>query len=106
MHLQQFFLLKIDSARNLQFARPIIPTGSISDLNIARVQQAAYGGYAFAGLDVAMDACAASSASAIYAVCGAIPAVDEQVDRPHRQHMECGRNPAGQTVLRKPERAG
>ena len=38
-------------------------------------------------------------------MCAAIPAVDEKTGRPHRQHVECGRNPAGRTVLRKPERA-
>src|SRR5215467_655237 len=42
-------LLKLDSTGNAQFARTILPTGSISDLNIVGVQQTADGGYAFAG---------------------------------------------------------
>ena len=33
----------------LQFARTILPAGSISDLNVVGVQQTADGGYAFAG---------------------------------------------------------
>jgi hypothetical protein len=42
-------LLKLDPTGNVQFARSIVPTGDISDLNIAGVQQTADGGYAFAG---------------------------------------------------------
>jgi hypothetical protein len=42
-------LLKVDSSGNVQFAQTIVPSGSISDLNIAGVQQTADGGYAFAG---------------------------------------------------------
>jgi hypothetical protein len=42
-------LLKLDSTGNTQFAQTILPSGSISDLNIAGVQQTADGGYAFAG---------------------------------------------------------
>jgi hypothetical protein len=42
-------LMKVDSSGNLQFARTILPTGDISDLNIVGVQQTADGGYAFAG---------------------------------------------------------
>src|SRR5499427_4526178 len=42
-------LLKLDAAGNPQFARTILPSGNISDLNIAGVQQTADGGYAFAG---------------------------------------------------------
>jgi len=41
--------LKLDAAGNAQFARTILPSGNISDLNIAGVQQTADGGYAFAG---------------------------------------------------------
>ena len=43
------FLLKLDSTGNAQFARTILPSGNISDLNIVGVQQTADGGYAFAG---------------------------------------------------------
>ncbi len=42
-------LLKLDSTGNTQFARTILPSGDISDLNIVGVQQTADGGYAFAG---------------------------------------------------------
>ena len=42
-------LLKLDSTGNTQFARTYLPSGSISDLNIAGAQQTADGGYAFAG---------------------------------------------------------
>src|SRR5258708_5992482 len=42
-------LLKLDSTGNAQFARTILPSGDISDLNIVGVQQTADGGYAFAG---------------------------------------------------------
>jgi hypothetical protein len=42
-------LLKLDSTGNAQFARTILPSGSISDLNVVGVQQTADGGYAFAG---------------------------------------------------------
>src|SRR6516162_6244467 len=42
-------LMKLDSTGNAQFARTILPSGSISDLNIVGVQQTADGGYAFAG---------------------------------------------------------
>ena len=42
-------LLKLDSTGNPQFARTILPSGDISDLNLESVQQTADGGYAFAG---------------------------------------------------------
>jgi hypothetical protein len=42
-------LLKLDSTGKAQFARTILPSGNISDLNIVGVQQTADGGYAFAG---------------------------------------------------------
>jgi hypothetical protein len=42
-------LLKLDSTGNAQFARTILPSGDISDLNIVGVQQTADGGYAFSG---------------------------------------------------------
>jgi hypothetical protein len=42
-------LLKIDSTGKAQFARTILPSGNISDLNVVGVQQTADGGYAFAG---------------------------------------------------------
>jgi hypothetical protein len=42
-------LLKIDSTGKTQFARTILPSGNISDLNFVGVQQSADGGYAFAG---------------------------------------------------------
>src|SRR5215467_1390439 len=42
-------LLKLDSTGNAQFARTIRPSGDISDLNLAGVQQTTDGGYAFAG---------------------------------------------------------
>src|SRR5262249_6969357 len=42
-------LLKLDSTGNPQFARPVLPSGDISDLNVVGVQQTADGGYAFAG---------------------------------------------------------
>ena len=42
-------LLKLDSTGNAQFVETILPSGSISDLNIVGVQQTADGGYAFAG---------------------------------------------------------
>src|SRR5215472_4085374 len=42
-------LLKLDSTGNTQFARTYLPSGSISDLNIAGAQQTSDGGYAFAG---------------------------------------------------------
>jgi hypothetical protein len=41
--------LKLDSTGNTQFARTYLPSGSISDLNIASAQQTSDGGYAFAG---------------------------------------------------------
>jgi hypothetical protein len=42
-------LLKLDSTGNAQFARTILPSGDISDLNIVGAQQTADGGYALAG---------------------------------------------------------
>jgi hypothetical protein len=42
-------LLKLDSTGEAQFARTILPSGNISDLNVVGVQQTADGGYAFAG---------------------------------------------------------
>src|SRR5215469_9453552 len=42
-------LLKLDAAGNPQFARTILPSANISDLNITGVQQTPDGGYAFAG---------------------------------------------------------
>ncbi len=42
-------LLKLDSLGNALFAKTYVPTGSISDLTIAEVQQTTDGGYAFAG---------------------------------------------------------
>jgi hypothetical protein len=42
-------LVKLDSSGNAQFTQTILPSGSISDLNIVGVQQTADGGYAFAG---------------------------------------------------------
>ena len=42
-------LLKLDSTGKSQFARTILPSGNISDLNIVGVQQTSDGGYAFAG---------------------------------------------------------
>jgi hypothetical protein len=42
-------LLKLDSTGNVQFARTVLPSGDISDLNVAGAQQTADGGYAFAG---------------------------------------------------------
>jgi hypothetical protein len=42
-------LLKLDSTGNTQFARTYLPSGSISDLNVAGAQQTSDGGYAFAG---------------------------------------------------------
>ena len=42
-------LLKLDSTGNAQFAKTILPSGNISDLNLVGVQQTADGGYAFAG---------------------------------------------------------
>ncbi len=42
-------LLKLDPTGKAQFARTILPSGNISDLNIVGVQQTADGGYAFAG---------------------------------------------------------
>jgi hypothetical protein len=42
-------LLKLDSTGKAQFARTILPSGNISDLNIVGVQQTVDGGYAFAG---------------------------------------------------------
>jgi hypothetical protein len=42
-------LLKVDSTGNAQFARTILPSGEISDLNVVGGQQTADGGYAFAG---------------------------------------------------------
>jgi len=41
--------LKLDSTGKPQFARTILPSGNISDLNLVGVQQTADGGYAFAG---------------------------------------------------------
>jgi hypothetical protein len=43
------FLLKLDSTGNAQFSRSVLPSGSISDLNVVGVQQTSDGGYAFAG---------------------------------------------------------
>jgi hypothetical protein len=40
--------LKLDSTGNAQFAKTILPSGNISDLNLVGVQQIADGGYAFA----------------------------------------------------------
>src|SRR5215471_4820970 len=48
-YTSRVFLLKLDSTGNAQFARTILPSGNISDLNIVDVQQTADGGYAFAG---------------------------------------------------------
>jgi hypothetical protein len=42
-------LMKIDATGSTQFARTILPSGDISDLNVVGVQQTADGGYAFAG---------------------------------------------------------
>jgi hypothetical protein len=42
-------LLKLDATGNAQFARTVLPSGDISDLNIVDIQQTADGGYAFAG---------------------------------------------------------
>jgi hypothetical protein len=42
-------LMKLDSTGNTQFARTIVPSGDISDLNVVGVQQTADGGCAFAG---------------------------------------------------------
>ena len=42
-------LLKLDLTGNTQFARTYLPSGDISDLNIAGAQQTSDGGYAFAG---------------------------------------------------------
>jgi hypothetical protein len=42
-------LLKVASTGNAQFARTILPSGDISDLNNVGVQQTADGGYTFAG---------------------------------------------------------
>lgn len=42
-------LMKLDSTGNAQFARTILPSGDISDLNVTGVQQTADGGYAFSG---------------------------------------------------------
>jgi hypothetical protein len=42
-------LLKLDSAGKVQFAKTILPTGDISDLNMEGAQQTTDGGYAFAG---------------------------------------------------------
>jgi hypothetical protein len=42
-------LLKLDSTGNSQFARTVLPSGDIGDLNVVGVQQTADGGYAFAG---------------------------------------------------------
>jgi hypothetical protein len=42
-------LLKLDSTGNAHFARTVLPSGDISDLNFVAVQQTADGGYAFAG---------------------------------------------------------
>ena len=42
-------LLKLDSTGNTQFAQTYLPSGSISDLNVAGAQQTSDGGYAFAG---------------------------------------------------------
>src|SRR5215469_12425355 len=48
-YITSVLLLKLDSTGNTQFARTYLPSGSISDLNIAGAQQTADGGYAFAG---------------------------------------------------------
>ena len=48
-YTSRVLLLKLDSAGKAQFARTILPSGNISDLNIVGVQQTADGGYAFAG---------------------------------------------------------
>src|SRR5215469_10611125 len=45
-------LLKLDSTGKAQFARTILPSGNISDLNLVGVQQTADGGYAFAVYDL------------------------------------------------------
>src|SRR5246127_5153237 len=42
-------VFKLDSTGKAQFARTILPSGNISDLNLVGVQQTADGGYAFAG---------------------------------------------------------
>jgi len=48
-YTSSILLLKLDSTGNAQFARTILPSGDISDLNIAGAQQTTDGGYAFAG---------------------------------------------------------
>jgi len=48
-YTSSILLLKLDSIGNVQFARTILPSGSISDLNSVAVQQTADGGYALAG---------------------------------------------------------
>ena len=48
-YTESVLLMKLDSTGNEQFARTILPSGSISDLNVAGAQQTADGGYAFAG---------------------------------------------------------
>jgi hypothetical protein len=48
-YITSVLLLKLDSTGNTQFARTYLPSGSISDLNIAGAQQTSDGGYAFAG---------------------------------------------------------
>jgi len=48
-YTSSILLLKLDSTGNAQFARTILPSGNITDLNIVGVQQTADGGYAFAG---------------------------------------------------------
>jgi len=48
-YTSRVLLLKLDSAGKAQFARTILPSGNISDLNIVGVQQTADGGYTFAG---------------------------------------------------------
>jgi len=42
-------LLKVDSKGSKQFAQTVLPSGSISDLNVVGGQQTSDGGYAFAG---------------------------------------------------------
>jgi hypothetical protein len=42
-------LLKLDPTGKVQFAKTILPTGDISDLNMEGAQQTTDGGYAFAG---------------------------------------------------------
>jgi len=48
-YTSSILLLKLDSTGQAQFAQTILPSGSISDLNVVGVQQTADGGYAFTG---------------------------------------------------------